>query len=244
MTLEQRRILTNRNQFRPEPPCFITVQDGFDDLLGDNPNLLVAYEDKIPFAHGAGIYSPQRDEVYVTSQKYVPDGKLEKKVMISRLTRKEDDSWTRKELLTLAVLCNGGTNYTDGHLVFCAQGDYREMGGLVHIEADYPFKMSQLLNNYMGRRFNSLNDVAVHSDGSVWFTDPIYGFEEGSRPKPELPNQVYRFDPKTGDVRVVADGFGRPKGLCFSPYEKIMYISDTDAIHGDGSKDATRPATM
>lgn len=244
MPLEQRRIITNRNQFRPEAPCFVTYNASFNDLLGDNPNLLIAYEDKMPFAHGAGIYSPQRDEVYMTSRKYIPDGKLEKKVMISRLSRKEDGSWLRKEILTLACLCNGGTIASDGHLVFCAQGDYREMSGLVHIESEYPFKMTQMLNNYLGRRFNSLNDVAIHSDGSIWFTDPCYGFDEGLRPKPELPNQVYRFDYKTGDVRVVADGFGRPKGLCFSPYEKIMYISDTDAVHGDGHMDPTRSATM
>ena len=97
-----------------------------------------------------------------------------------------------------------------------------------------------MVTNFHGRDFNSVNDVVVAADGAIWFTDPCYGSEQDFRQKPKLPNQVYRFDPKTGDLRVVADGLGRPNGICFSPDEKIVYITDTDFIHGDGSKDPTR----
>jgi gluconolactonase len=45
-------------------------------------------------------------------------------------------------------------------------------------------------------------------------------------------------------VRVVADGFGRPSGICFSPCDKVCYISDTDFIHGDGNIDFTRASTI
>ena len=55
---------------------------------------------------------------------------------------------------------------------------------------------------------------------------------------PKLPT------PETGDIRVMADGFGRPNGLCFSPDERTMYVTDTDWIHGDGSRDLTRASTM
>jgi hypothetical protein len=97
-----------------------------------------------------------------------------------------------------------------------------------------------LVTNFHGRDFNSPNDVVVASDGAIWFTDPCYANEQDFRHRPKLPNQVYRFDPVTGDIRVVADGFGRPNGICFSPDEKIVYITDTDHIHGDGIKDETR----
>lgn len=232
-----------RTQFRPEAPCFLLYHDDFNNVLGENPELLVAYEDNFPFAHGAAIYSPERDIVFMSSKPFVPPGRFEKTVKLNKLTREQTGTWRRDEILTLAVLINGGTNYGNG-LLFCAQGDYRDSGGLVYIEGDYPNKSSVLLNNYLNRRFNSVNDVVVHSGGSIWFTDPIYGFEQGVRPKPELPNQVYRFDPQTGDVRLVADGFGRPKGICFSPREDTMYITDTDSFHGDGSIDLTRAATM
>ncbi|ORY17613.1 hypothetical protein BCR34DRAFT_596790 [Clohesyomyces aquaticus] len=241
----QRLVSSSRNHFSAEAPAFLVYNEGFNAILGQSPNLLIAYEDKFPFAHGAGIYSSQHDLVLVTSNKYIPEGKFEKTVMISKMTRKPDNSWIRHEVLTVAVMANGGTNYSDNAFLFCAQGDYRDLGGLVSMDAEYPHRTTPLLNNYNGRRFNSLNDVAVHpGDGSIWFTDPIYGFEEGLRPKPELPNQVYRFDPQTGDVRVVADGFDRPKGICFSNYERSVYITDTGRVHGDGSVDPLRPATI
>jgi gluconolactonase len=222
----------------------VVYSDAFDAILGENPNLLIAYEDNFPFAHGAAVFSPHRDIVYLSSKQYVPAGRYDKTVMISRLNRKPDSSWIRSEILSLCVLTNGGTNYGDDGILFCTQGDYRDAGGLVHMEPDYPYRTTVMLNNYLGRRFNSVSDCVVHSDGSIWFTDPIYGFEQGQRAKPELPNQVYRFEPSTGDVRVVADGFGRPKGICFSPDEATVYITDTDAVHGDGSVDYTRASTM
>lgn len=97
-----------------------------------------------------------------------------------------------------------------------------------------------MVTNFYGRDFNSVNDVVVAKDGCIWFTDPCYGNEQDFRQRPKLPNQVYRFDPKNGDLRIVADGFGRPNGISFSPDESLCYITDTDYIHGDGSKDFTR----
>lgn len=221
----------------------MVYHNDFNTILGRNPDLAIAYEDTISFAHGAGIYSPRQDVVFTTSSPYLAPGKIDKTVTISKLSRKPDNAWVRDQVLTLAVLVSGGTNYGEG-LLFCSQGDYRDLGGLVMMDAEYPHRTTPILNNYLGRRFNSLNDVVSHSDGSIWFTDPVYGFEQGFRPKPDLPNQMYRFDPQTGEVRVVADGFGRPRALCLSPYEKILYVSDTDCVHGDGSIDPTRPSTM
>jgi sugar lactone lactonase YvrE len=71
-----------------------------------------------------------------------------------------------------------------------------------------------ILNNYFGRQFNSLNDVAIHPrNKEMYFTDVTYGFLQDFRPAPVLPNQVYRFNPKTGLVSVVADGFDKPNGM-------------------------------
>ncbi|KAF2661512.1 calcium-dependent phosphotriesterase [Lophiostoma macrostomum CBS 122681] len=242
--LSQRVVSNSRNPVTIDAPAFVIYNDSFNAILGSNPNLLIAYEDTFPFAHGAAVFSPHRDIVFVSSAQFVPAGRYEKTVMISRLNRKPDGSWIRSEILTLCVLTNSGTTYGDDGILFCTQGDYRDPGGLVHMEPDYPYRTTVMLNNYLGRRFNSVSDCVVHSDGSIWFTDPIYGFEQGQRAKPELPNQVYRFDPGTGDVRVVADGFGRPKGICFAPDERTVYITDTDAVHGDGSVDYTRASTI
>ena len=106
------------------------------------------------------------------------------------------------------------------------------------------YEAKLLISDFHDRSFNSPNDVVVHSDGSIWFTDPIYGWEQGIRPRPRLPSQVYRYDPATGGIRAIADGFERPNGICFSPDEKTVYITDTDWIHGDGSTDDMRVSHM
>lgn len=70
-----------------------------------------------------------------------------------------------------------------------------------------------LLNNYFGRQFSSLNDVAVNPrNKELYFTDVTYGYLQNFRPAPGLPNQVYRFNEGTGAVGVVADGFNLPNG--------------------------------
>jgi gluconolactonase len=89
-----------------------------------------------------------------------------------------------------------------------------------------------------GKRFNSPNDVIVKSDGGIWFTDPSYGIDsdyEGDKSTNEMGAQrVYRVDPGTGEVVVVASDFIQPNGLAFSPDESMLYIVDTGATHVAG----------
>jgi sugar lactone lactonase YvrE len=105
-----------------------------------------------------------------------------------------------------------------------------------------------LAERYQGKRFNSPNDVVVHSGGAVYFTDPTYGIIGASRGMGEpgavreLDIQgVYRVDPD-GSVRLVLDGFTQPNGLAFSPDEAWLYVGDSQervikryAVRPDGS---------
>ena len=75
----------------------------------------------------------------------------------------------------------------------------------------------------------------------MWFTDPSYGHLQGFRPPPALGDVVYRYDPATGDVEVIADGFDKPNGLALSPDERTLYVGDSGAIHAPGDYDASRP---
>ncbi|KAF1946516.1 calcium-dependent phosphotriesterase [Clathrospora elynae] len=216
-----------------DEPMFLICNVRFNDILGAHADIKLSLQEDIAFAYQAGVYDSKGDFIHVTSNQIGTSIGTEKIVVISKLTRN--------------LYGDEGVAYNDGILdgvLFCSQGDVENPAGLVHIEFDYPFRIRNVVNNYHGRRFNSPKDAAIHSNGSVWFTDPIYGYDQWLRPVPELLNQVYRFDPHTGDVRVMVDGFGRPSGICFSPYEKVCYISDTDFIHGDGNIEFTRASTM
>ncbi|WP_309054729.1 SMP-30/gluconolactonase/LRE family protein, partial [Streptomyces sp.] len=75
----------------------------------------------------------------------------------------------------------------------------------------------------------------VRSDGSIWFSDPDFGITsdyEGHRAESEIGAcNVYRVDPASGEVRLVADGFRGPNGLVFSLDESRLYVSDSRANH-------------
>lgn len=222
---------------------FLIYDSSFKAIVGSSPSLDCVLEDDLPFAHEAAVYLPDQDSLFVTSNRCMSNQNDGNSIMIHKLRREDASTWTKERIETDIVMANGGVNYQNG-ILFCDQGDHSSKGGLVSMDPNAPYRAQMLVNSYHGRRFNSVNDVVIKSDGSIWFTDPIYGSEQGFCPKPQLPNQLYRFEPATGSVRAVADGFGRPNGLCFSPDEQTLYVTDTDWVHGDGTTDDTRASTM
>ncbi len=89
--------------------------------------------------------------------------------------------------------------------------------------------------------------MAVHSDGSVWFTDPGYGIMmnyEGEKAEFELPANVYRIDAETGEVTVRIGDMVRPNGICFSPDESLLYVSDTGSSEDAGGPPHVRVYEM
>ncbi len=141
---------------------------------------------------------------------------------------------------------NGNTVDAQGRLVTCEHGARR----VTRTEHDGSIRI--IASHYKGKRLNSPNDVVVKSDGSIWFTDPSYGIlydYEGGRAESEIGAcHVYRADPESGEVTIVADDFDKPNGLAFSVGEKFLYVADTGithkengpkhirklAVHGDG----------
>ncbi|MGK5441905.1 SMP-30/gluconolactonase/LRE family protein [Micromonospora sp. URMC 105] len=128
-----------------------------------------------------------------------------------------------------AGYANGHSVDRRGRLLSCEQGNRR----VTRTEPDGSDTV--LADRWRGKRLNSPNDVVEHSDGSIWFTDPSYGIDsdyEGNRGESEIGgNHVYRVDPDSGEVRLVADDFGQPNGLAFSADESTLYVVDTRHKH-------------
>jgi gluconolactonase len=88
-----------------------------------------------------------------------------------------------------------------------------------------------LATHFQGKRFNSPNDLALHSSGAIYFTDPPYGLAgRNESPIKELAhNGVYCLDPD-GKVTLLDASLTFPNGLAFSPDERILYVAISDPI--------------
>ena len=123
---------------------------------------------------------------------------------------------------------NGNTFDYQGRQLTCEHDTRRvvrfEPNGTVTVLAD----------NWQGKPLNAPNDIVVHPDGGIWFTDPGYGIlgiYEGHKAKLEIKEAVYRIDAKNGKMEMVTDEAYKPNGLCFSPDYQKLYLCDTGATH-------------
>jgi gluconolactonase len=120
---------------------------------------------------------------------------------------------------------NGNCRDTRGRLITCEHLTRRIS------RTEYDGSITVVCDSYNGKRLNSPNDVTTKSDGSVWFSDPPYGIGGnyiGNKQESELPAYVYRVD-ANGQVSVVVEDFNRPNGICFSPDESKLYVTDSGA---------------
>lgn len=123
---------------------------------------------------------------------------------------------------------NGLLLDSKGNLVLCQHGDRR----LARMDAPLASPESKFLtiaNAYDGKKLNSPNDAAFHSNGDLYFTDPPYGLEgKMEDPTKEIDFQgVYRIDADT-TVHLLTDELSRPNGIAFSPDEKTLYVANSD----------------
>ena len=151
-----------------------------------------------------------------------------------------------------AGFANGHARDRQGRLLGCSHHDRcitrTELDGTITV----------LASRYRGKRLNSPNDIVCKSDGTIWFSDPLYGINtdyEGGKQSSELPPALYRLDPATGDLTVVADDFDEPNGLAFSPDEHFLYVAESGhqfdreprrcirrfAVRGDGRLSGGEP---
>jgi gluconolactonase len=184
-------------------------------------------------AHEGPVYSAAEHALYFTTQR--------PRVDVNRLDLETLEVTTVREDANVA---NGMAPFGDGRLLVCEQDP-----AAVSVLDPATGEVEVLVDSWHGLRLNSPNDVVRKHDGTVWFTDPSYGFIQGFRPEPEVGDHVYRYDPARDQLTVVADSLDKPNGIAFSPDESTLYVTDNGRPHrlvafdvlGDDRLGAARP---
>jgi gluconolactonase len=150
-----------------------------------------------------------------TIYKWMPDGKVAE--------FRKPSGFNGKDAPPGAFIgSNGLTLDREGRLIICQHGN----GRIIRLEKNGAETV--LADKYEGKRLNSPNDAVYKSDGSLYFTDPPYGFpKEDDDPKKELKfNGIYRV--AGGKLQLLVKDMSRPNGLAFSPDEKYLYVANSD----------------
>jgi len=204
------RDWTGQTPVRYPDPDIIAVDNRFRKYIVGNTPIKRLYTGTLwaegPAWNGVGKYLVWSDAPNNAQMRYIEDD--------GRVTVFRNNSGNS----------NGNTFDNEGRQISCEHGNRRvvryEQNGAVTVIAD----------KFNGHRLNSPNDVVVHPDGGIWFTDPTYGIRanyEGNKGESETKPAVYRFDPKSGVLTLITDEMTGPNGLCFSPDHKILYVADT-----------------
>ena len=226
-------VRTGTDWFTPYDPMFRRV------LRNEAGVVRVARTD----AHEGPVYVAAENALYFTTLAHRL-GATSRRASIARLALDGDPSDLDPD--RLATLSNdtknpnGMTLGRDGSLVVSDQGTLADAARIARVDPRSG-ATTTIVDSWNGLRLNSPNDVVERSGGSIWFTDPSYGYLQDFRPEPEAGDYVYRYDTESGRLSVVDDAFDKPNGLAFSPDEGTLYVTDSGANQREGSYHVGRP---
>jgi gluconolactonase len=148
----------------------------------------------------------------------------------NRILRWDDCSGALSEFRKPSNNANGHARDRHGRLISCEHLTRRIT------RTEYDGSITVLADRFQGKRLNSPNDIVCAKDGSIWFTDPLFGILgkwEGEPAESETPMAVYRLPPSNesggGELQRVIDDLNAPNGLAFSPDEKLLYVVESRA---------------
>jgi gluconolactonase len=115
---------------------------------------------------------------------------------------------------------NGLAYDEEGSLLVCQHGDH----GIARYDRG---ELTPFISKYAGKPFNSPNDLVLHSDGRIYFSDPPYGLKGGvlnpSKFQPVAGVYCWQY----GESILISDRYQYPNGVVLSPDEKVLYICST-----------------
>ncbi|NCT82472.1 MAG: SMP-30/gluconolactonase/LRE family protein [Comamonadaceae bacterium] len=144
----------------------------------------------------------------------------------NRILRWDETTGAVSEFRNPSNNANGHVRDRQGRLVSCEHLTRRIT------RTEYDGRITVLADRFEGKRLNSPNDITCAPDGSLWFSDPLFGIAsdfEGERAEPELAQGVYRIDGATGGLTLQLDDLQGPNGLAFSPDGRVLYVIESRA---------------
>jgi len=214
---------------------YIAYDDSFYDIIGRNASepQLVQQRDSA-FAYEAGVWVPERDEVWFTSD--VSDGpRVTPHVSVLNLST---NAVYPLNGTSQPIVDGNGGYYFQGKVYFATYPDnttYR--GGIISVDAR-TLEVETVLNSYFGLSFNGVDDIAWAQQGNdryMYFTDlafPYLAYPTGLPPV-QLPATVWRWDPQDGVLLpVISRNEVNPNGVRVSPDFRTLYVTDDTATFG------------
>ncbi|KAH6625933.1 gluconolactonase [Boeremia exigua] len=242
---------------------FHVYNKDFLSIIGENPTLTLVHEtNSDPIFHKAATWYPDQDKIFFSQNAgaLAARTRLNKSSVIQKISIEEAATAAKRGSapnvnVTIIgkypkVINPNSKSLKSGYSVLqrailTRQGIGEDIGpAILIVNPEAPYNATVILTSFYGRQFNSINNVMVHPKNSeLYFTDTTYAYLQYFQPPPALPNQVYRFNPDTGALTVVADNFvGQPNSITFSPDSNKAYVanSSTDlALIGDVQLDST-----
>ncbi|HLO00515.1 MAG TPA: SMP-30/gluconolactonase/LRE family protein [Pyrinomonadaceae bacterium] len=192
-----------------------------DEVVGPNPKVFKLAEG-FQFTEGPvwvkdGGYLLFSDPNANTIYKYMPNGDAEGKLEVFR----SPSGYSGADIAQYGQPgSNGLTLDAQGRLTINQHGNHR----VVRDERDGT--QTVLADSYEGKRLNSPNDLVYRSDGTLFFTDPPFGFPKFfNDPRKQLPFSGV-FSIYKGRLQLVSKDFTGPNGIALSPDEKYLYLGN------------------
>ena len=151
----------------------------------------------------------------------------------NRQMRWDEVTGTVTPFRTSSNFSNGNTFDSQGRQISCEHQTARV------VRYEYQGEPTILAERFDGKRLNAPNDVIVHPNGGIIFSDPGYGshwYYEGNVRELELPTSVYHIDARSGRLTRLTDEAKKPNGVCFSPDYRILYVADSAPTHFPNEK--------
>jgi gluconolactonase len=189
-----------------------------DEIAGPNPKVFKLAEG-FKFTEGPvwfnkdGGYLLFSDPNANTIYKYTPNGKLEVFRTPSGYSGADVAEYGQPG-------SNGLTLDPQGRLTINQHGNHR----VVRDENDG--SQTVLADSYQGKRLNSPNDLVYRSDGTLFFTDPPFGFPKFFNDARKQLGFSGVYSIYKGVLRVVSKDFTGPNGIALSPDEKYLYVGN------------------